>query len=144
MIVNEIKLIDDCITIINNNQSLYIPCRTIIEELDNYYDNYADIKQSLEDEFIRYVRNKINSDKESEDRYIEYGSDELENWFYDDDFKEKLNNNIRNLSNTEYYIYMTNKINKKKIKDLEAKINYIYFLFICLCLTNIFNHISIN
>lgn len=142
--INEIRLLDDCVKIIDKNRSSYIPSEKISNEIDNYYDNYEDIKQSLEDEFIKYVRNKIITDEHSMNRYKTYGLKELEHWFYDDDFKDNLNKNIRDLSNLEYYVYLSNKTNKEKIKDLEFKIFYISFLFIMVCLTNIFNHISID
>jgi len=143
-IQNEFKLVNDCIKIINMNKNIYIPSDEIIDEIDNYYNKFDDIKDLLEDEFIRYVREKITNDIHLLNRYNKYGIDELKEWFNNEEFKKIIENKIRNLSNLEYYVYLTNKINKKKIKDLQFKLNYITLLFAFICLTNIFNHISIN
>ena len=141
--VDEIDLVYNCISVVNKNKNSYIPSSKIAEEIDSYYDKYDDIEQSLEDKFIIYVREKINNDENLKRRYEIYRIKELEHWFYDEDFKYKLND-IRDISNIEYYIYLTNKHNKNKIKGLEFKLYYITFLFIIISLYNIFNHIGIN
>jgi hypothetical protein len=141
--LDDISLVYNCISVINKNKNSYIPSSKITEEIDNYYDKYDDIEQILEDKFIRYVKEKIETDSNFKLRYELYGIKELEHWFYDDEFKSKIND-IRDISNVEYYIYLTNKNNKNKIKDLEFKLYYITFLFIIITLHNVLNHIGIN
>lgn len=141
--LDDISLVYNCISVINKNKNSYIPSSKITEEIDNYYDKYDDIEQTLEDKFIRYVKKKIETDSNFKMRYELYGIKELEHWFYDDEFKSKIND-IRDISNVEYYIYLTNKNNKNKIKDLEFKLYYITFLFIIMTLHNFLNHIGIN
>ena len=141
--LDDISLVYNCISVINKNKNSYIPSSKITEEIDNYYDKYDDIKQTLEDKFIRYVKEKIETDSNFKMRYELYGIKELEHWFYDDEFKSKIND-IRDISNVEYYIYLTNKNNKNKIKGLEFKLYYITFLFIIMTLHNVLNHIGIN
>lgn len=141
--LDDISLVYNCISVINKNKNSYIPSSKITEEIDNYYDKYDDIEQTLEDKFIRYVKEKIETDSNFKMRYELYGIKELEHWFYDDEFKSKIND-IRDISNVEYYIYLTNKNNKNKIKDLEFKLYYITFLFIIMTLHNVLNHIGIN
>ena len=141
--LDDISLVYNCISVINKNKNSYIPSSKITEEIDNYYDKYDDIKQTLEDKFIRYVKEKIETDSNFKMRYELYGIKELEHWFYDDEFKSKIND-IRDISNVEYYIYLSNKNNKNKIKDLEFKLYYITFLFIIMTLHNVLNHIGIN
>ncbi len=140
---DDISLVYNCISVINKNKNSYIPSAKITEDIDNYYDKYNDIEQSLEDKFIIYVREKINNDENLKRRYEIYGIKELEHWFYDEEFKSKINN-IREISNIEYYVYLSNKNTKDKIKSLENKLYYITFLFIIMTLHNVFNHISIN
>lgn len=141
--LDDISLVYNCISVINKNKNSYIPSSKITEEIDNYYDKYDDIEQILEDKFIRYVKEKIETDSNFKMRYELYGIKELEHWFYDDEFKSKIND-IRDISNVEYYIYLSNKNNKNKIKDLELKLYYITFLFIIMTLHNVLNHIGIN
>lgn len=141
--LDDISLVYNCISVINKNKNSYIPSSKITEEIDNYYDKYDDIEQTLEDKFIRYVKEKIETDSNFKMRYELYGIKELEHWFYDDEFKSKIND-IRDISNVEYYIYLSNKNNKNKIKDLELKLYYITFLFIIMTLHNVLNHIGIN
>jgi len=141
--LDDISLVYNCISVINKNKNSYIPSSKITEEIDNYYDKYDDIEQTLEDKFIRYVKEKIETDSNFKMRYELYGIKELEHWFYDDEFKSKIND-IRDISNVEYYIYLSNKNNKNKIKDLEFKLYYITFLFIIITLHNVLNHIGIN
>lgn len=141
--LDDISLVYNCISVINKNKNSYIPSSKITEEIDNYYDKYDDIEQTLEDKFIRYVKEKIETDSNFKMRYELYGIKELEHWFYDDEFKSKIND-IRDISNVEYYIYLSNKNNKNKIKDLEFKLYYITFLFIIMTLHNVLNHIGIN
>ena len=141
--IDEISLVYNCISVVNKNKSNYIPSSQIIEDIDNYYDKYDDIQHSLEDKFIRYVREKVNTNIHLNNRYQLYGIKELEHWFYDDDFKETIND-IRDISNLEYYIYLSNKKTADKIKNLELRLFYITIIFAIVCLNNILNHIGIN
>ena len=55
----EANIINECMLVIKRNRNKYIPNISIVDEIDNYYDNYKDIQDSLENKFISYVKNKI-------------------------------------------------------------------------------------
>lgn len=139
----EADIINDSIMVIKKNKDNYIPNTSIVNEIDEYYDNYKDIQEFLENKFITYVKNKIASDLHAKNRYLIYGIRELEFLFEDEDFKSTLTD-IRNLKNLEYYVYLTNKANKNKINNLEFKLNYLTFILVCITIINIFYHIGIN
>lgn len=139
----EADIINECMLVIKRNRNKYIPNISIVDEIDNYYDNYKDIQDSLENKFISYVKNKIATDLHAKNRYSIYGIKELEFLFEDEEFKSTLND-IRNLTNLEYYLYLTNKTNKDKIEKLEFKLNYLTLIFVIITIVNVFYHISIN
>lgn len=130
--VYEAEIINDCIKIFNSNKEEYFVNLDIVDKIDDYYDNYEDIINGTLNEFIKFIKEKIEENNRSYD-YIE-----LKELFYSDEFKERLDN-LRDLSNLEYYLYITNKINNKKIKLLENKINYLLFSFVALTILNLFN-----
>lgn len=139
----ETDIINDSIMVIKKNKNKYIPNTSIVEEIDEYYNNYKEIQEFLENKFITYVKNKISSDLHAKNRYLIYGIRELEFLFEDEEFKSTLTD-IRNLKNLEYYVYLTNKANKNKINNLEFKLNYLTFILVCITIINIFYHIGIN
>lgn len=130
--VYEAEIINDCIKIFNANKEEYFVNLDIVDKIDNYYDNYEDIINGTLNEFIKFIKEKIEENNKNYD-YIE-----LKELFYSDEFKKRLDN-LRDLSNLEYYLYITNKINNKKIKLLENKINYLLFYFVALTILNLFN-----
>lgn len=130
--VYEAEIINDCIKIFNANKEEYFVNLDIVDKIDNYYDNYEDIINGTLNEFINFIKEKIEENNKNYD-YIE-----LKELFYSDEFKKRLDN-LRDLSNLEYYLYITNKINNKKIKLLENKINYLLFYFVALTILNLFN-----
>ena len=140
--MTESDIINDCIDIVKRNKNNYLPNITITDEINNYYDNYKDIYDSLEHEFITYVKGKLNESHYLRERYRLYGKKELEYWFIDDeDFKSSLGK-IRNLSNLEYYVYINNKVYTKKIDGLQSKVDYLLFIFILMTISQLLNHVG--
>jgi len=139
---NNDDIINNCILIVNKYKNNYIPDNTVIDDIDNYYNNYNHIIYSIQNQFILYVKSKINNNDYLALRYNLYKEKELEYWFLDPEFKNLLKD-LRKVSDLEYYLYQTNKINKNKIKSLEYKINYLLIIFIFITFLQIFNHISI-
>ncbi len=117
----EADIINDCIKVFNDNKEDYFVNLNIVNNIDKYYDNYQDIKNATLNQFINFVKEKtINNNNKN------YNSFQLKIWFHSNEFKSRLYN-LRDLSDIEYYIYITNKINKNKIIKLENKINYIFY-----------------
>ncbi len=133
----EADIINDCIKVFNENKEEFLINLNIIETIDTYYDNYKDITNNILTEFIKFTKNKLNVIKKTN-----YNISILENWFYSDEFKNKLIN-LRDPSNLEYYLYITNKNNKNKIKLLEKKINLLllqsWLYMIIIIIYNLFN-----
>jgi hypothetical protein len=115
----EADIINDCIKVFNDNKNDYFINLNIVDNIDKYYDNYQDIKNATLTQFINFVKEKTKDNQK-------YNYFQLKIWFHSNEFKSRLNN-LRDLSDIEYYIYITNKINKNKIIKLENKINYIFY-----------------
>ena len=115
----EADIINDCIKVFNDYKDDYFIDFKVIDNIDNYYDNYLDIRNSTLNQFINFVKEKTENNKN-------YNYFQLKIWFHSNEFKSRLNN-LRDLSDIEYYIYITNKISKNKIIKLENKINYIFY-----------------
>ena len=115
----EADIINDCIKVFNDYKDDYFIDFKVIDNIDNYYDNYLDIRNSTLNQFINFVKEKTKDNQK-------YNYFQLKIWFHSNEFKSRLNN-LRDLSDIEYYIYITNKINKNKIIKLENKINYIFY-----------------
>lgn len=113
----EADIINDCIKVFTDNKDNFLIDLNIVDKIDSYYDNYKDITNNILTEFIKFTKNKLNIIEKPK-----YNISILENWFYSDEFKNKLIN-LRDPSNLEYYLYITNKNNKNKIKLLERKLN---------------------
>jgi hypothetical protein len=116
----EADIINDCIEVFNDNKEDYFIDLNIVDKIDKYYDNYQDIKNATLNQFINFVKEKTGNNNKN------YNSFQLKIWFHSNEFKSRLHN-LRDLSDIEYYIYITNKINKNKITKLENKINYIFY-----------------
>lgn len=114
----ESDIVNDCIKVFNDNKDDYFVNLNIVDNIDNYYDNYLDIKNSTLNQFIDFVKEKI---KYNNDKYTVF---QLKIWFYSNEFRTRLCN-LRDVSDIEYYIYITNKINKNKIN----KLYYLFYLF---------------
>jgi len=141
--MTEADIINDCIDIVKKHKDNYLPTINITHEIDNYYDNYKDIYDSLEHEFITYVKAKLNESHYLKERYRLYGKKEIEYWFLDDeDFKSSLSK-VRNLSNLEYYVYINNKVYTKKIDKLQSKVDYLLLIFVIMTIIQLFNHVGI-
>ncbi len=126
----EADIINDCIKVFNDNKEDYFVNLNIVNNIDKYYDNYQDIKNATLNQFINFVKEKtINNNNKN------YNSFQLKIWFHSNEFKSRLYN-LRDLSDIEYYIYITNKINKNKINNL-------YYLFYLFTFINICIHIYI-
>jgi len=128
--MTEADIVNDCIDIVRKYKDFYIPSENITDEINDYYDNYKDIYDSLENQFIIYVKETLNECDYLKQRYRVYGKKELKYWFLENENFKKSLVKIRNLSNLEYYVYINNKIYNKKIEKLESKINYLLFVFI--------------
>lgn len=124
-------LINDCIKIFNEYKDDFLNNFEIVDIIDDYYDNYDDIKNSIINEFVNFVKNKTNGN---------YTYNDLREFLNSDEFKNNLKN-LRDSSNIEYYIYITNKHNKNKIKELEKKINFL-FIASSLILFYLFNYLN--
>jgi len=124
----EADIINDCIKVFNDNKEDYFVNLNIVNNIDKYYDNYQDIKNATLNQFINFVKEKTINNKN-------YNSFQLKIWFHSNEFKSRLYN-LRDLSDIEYYIYITNKINKNKINNL-------YYLFYLFTFINICIHIYI-
>lgn len=109
----ESDIINDCIKIFNENKDDYLDNLEIVDIIDDYYDNYDDIKNATLNEFVSYVKSKIKVDKP-------YTYFNLREWFNSAEFKHHLKH-LRDPSNLEYYLYITNKNNKNKLRELEKK-----------------------
>jgi len=101
----EADIINDCIKVFNNNKEDYFIDLNIVDKIDKYYDNYQDIKNATLTQFINFVKEKTGNNNKN------YNSFQLKIWFHSNEFKSRLRN-LRDLSDIEYYIYITNKINK--------------------------------
>jgi len=125
----EADIINDCIKVFNDNKEDYFVNLNIVDNIDKYYDNYQDIKNAtLITQFINFVKEKTKDNQK-------YNYFQLKIWFHSNEFKSRLYN-LRDLSDIEYYIYITNKINKNKINNL-------YYLFYLFTFINICIHIYI-
>jgi hypothetical protein len=113
----EADIINDCIKVFNDNKEDYFVNLNIVDNIDKYYDNYQDIKNATLNQFINFVKEKTVNNKN-------YNSFQLKIWFHSNEFKSRIYN-LRDLSDIEYYIYITNKINKNKINNLY----YLFYLF---------------
>jgi hypothetical protein len=115
----EADIINDCIKVFNDYKDDYFIDFKVIDNIDNYYDNYLDIRNSTLNQFINFVKEKTKDNQK-------YNYFQLKIWFHSNEFKSKLYN-LRDLSDIEYYVYITNKNNKNKISLLENKINYLIY-----------------
>lgn len=120
----EADIINDCIKVFNDNKNDYFINLNIVDNIDKYYDNYQDIKNATLTQFINFVKEKTENNKN-------YNYFQLKIWFHSNEFKSRLNN-LRDLSDIEYYIYITNKINKNKINNLYYLFCLFTFINICI------------
>lgn len=125
-------IINDCIKIFNEYKDDFLNNLEIVEIIDDYYDNYDDIKNSIINEFVNFVKNKTNGN---------YTYNDLREFLNSNEFKNNLKN-LRDSSNIEYYIYITNKHNKNKIKELERKINFLFISNLFLILFYLSNYLN--
>lgn len=120
----EADIINDCIKVFNDNKEDYFIDLNIVDNINKYYDNYQDIKNATLTQFINFVKEKTENNKN-------YNYFQLKIWFHSNEFKSRLNN-LRDLSDIEYYIYITNKINKNKINNLYYLFCLFTFINICI------------
>jgi|694.fasta_scaffold17492_3 hypothetical protein len=125
-------IINDCIKIFNEYKDNFLNNLEIVDIIDDYYDNYDDIKNSIINEFVNFVKNKTNGN---------YTYNDLREFLNSNEFKNNLKN-LRDSSNIEYYIYITNKHNKNKIKELERKINFLFISNLFLILFYLSNYLN--
>lgn len=79
--MTEADILNDCIEVVRKYKDFYIPSANITEEINDYYDNYKDIYDSLENQFIIYVKETLNECDYLKERYRVYGQKELKYWF---------------------------------------------------------------
>lgn len=125
-------IINDCIKIFNEYKDNFLNNLEIVDIIDDYYDNYDDIKNSIINEFVNFVKNKTNGN---------YTYNDLREFLNSNEFKNNLKN-LRDSSNIEYYIYITNKHNKNKIKELERKINFLFISNLFLIIFYLSNYLN--
>ena len=130
-------IIDDCIKVFSVNKEIYIHNEDIISEMDKYYDNYEDKKTMILHEFIKFVNNRLNTDEKYMKRYMMYKRRELFDWFYSDEFKGQVKE-IRELSNIEYYIYLTNRKMRERMGMMEQRMNYMMIVIIIMTILNVY------
>jgi len=129
-------IIDDCIKVFSVNKEIYIHNEDIINEIDKYYENYEDKKTMILHEFIKFVNNRLNTDEKYMKRYMMYKRRELFEWFYSEEFKRQVKD-IKELSNIEYYVYLTNKKMREQLLKMENRMMYMMVIIVIMTIINI-------
>jgi hypothetical protein len=132
-------VIEDCIKVFTVNKEIYIHNEDIINEMEKYYEKYEEKEIIILSEFIKFVKNRLNMDDRYMKRYEMYKRRELFDWFYSEEFKEKMSEiNIRDKSNIEYYVYLSNKKMNNEIKKMKLMIRYMIIVIIVMMMMNVY------
>jgi len=132
-------VIEDCIKVFTVNKEIYIHNEDIINEMEKYYEKYEEKEIIILSEFIKFVKNRLNMDDRYMKRYEMYKRRELFDWFYSEEFKEKMSEiNIRDKSNIEYYVYLSNKKMSNEIKKMKLMIRYMIIVIIVMMMMNVY------